>query len=118
MNELLARITLTVRVIKESFADYRAITLDLHNINHGISNHMFRTFKKQYTAMMFNFFKNTVQETVQGRTYTRTKGCGSSTGSRSHDGQKDVHGGHHCPKGRKSKISSGCKQNQRGGHPR
>jgi uncharacterized membrane protein YgcG len=42
---------------QESFADYRAITLDLHNINHGISNHMFRTFKKQYTAMMFNFFK-------------------------------------------------------------
>jgi len=38
-NELLTRITRTVSVIKESFADYGAITPDPHNdINHGISN--------------------------------------------------------------------------------
>jgi len=58
MNELLTRITRTVRVIKESFENYGAITPDPHNdINHGISNQTFRTFKQQYTAMMFNFFK-------------------------------------------------------------
>jgi hypothetical protein len=57
-NELLTRITITVRVIKESFADYGAITPDpLNYINHGISNQTFRTLKRQYTAMMFNFFK-------------------------------------------------------------
>ncbi len=28
-----------------------------NNINHGISNQTFRMFKRQYTAMMFNFFK-------------------------------------------------------------
>jgi hypothetical protein len=57
-NMLLTQITRTVRVIKESFENYRAITLDLlNNINHGISNQTFRTFKWQYTAMMFNFFK-------------------------------------------------------------
>jgi hypothetical protein len=57
-NELLTRITRTVRDIKESFADYGAITPDPHNdINHGISNQTFRMFKRQYTAMMFNFFK-------------------------------------------------------------
>ncbi len=57
-NKLLTRITRTVRVIKESFSEYGAITLDLHNdINHGISNQSFRTFKRQYTAMMCNFFK-------------------------------------------------------------
>jgi hypothetical protein len=56
-NELLTQITRTVRVIKESFENYRAITLDLLNdINHGVSNQTFRTFKWQYTAMMFNFF--------------------------------------------------------------
>jgi hypothetical protein len=58
MNELLTRITRTVRVIKQSFKNYRVITPDPHNdINHGISNQTFRTFKRQYTAMMFNFFK-------------------------------------------------------------
>jgi hypothetical protein len=58
MNKLLIRITRTVRVIKESFADYGAITPDPHNdINHGISNQTFRTFKRQFTAMMPNFFK-------------------------------------------------------------
>jgi Ty3 transposon capsid-like protein len=58
MNELLTRITRTTQVIKDSFADYGAITLDpLNDINHGISNQAFRAFKKQYTAMMFNFFK-------------------------------------------------------------
>ncbi len=57
-NELLTRIPRTVRVIKEKFADYGAITPDPHNdINHGISNQTFRTFKRQYTNMMFNFFK-------------------------------------------------------------
>ena len=57
-NELHTRITRTVRVIKESFVDYRAITPDpLNDINQGISNQTFRTFKHQYTAMMFNFFK-------------------------------------------------------------
>jgi hypothetical protein len=55
-NELLTRMTRTVRVIKESFTDYGAITPDPH-INHGISNQTFRTFKRQYTNMMFNFFK-------------------------------------------------------------
>jgi hypothetical protein len=58
MNELLTRITRMVRVIKESFANYGAITLDPHNyINRGISNQTFWMFKKQYMAMMFNFFK-------------------------------------------------------------
>jgi hypothetical protein len=57
-NEVLTWITRTVRVIKESFKNYGAITPDPHNnINHGISNQTFRTFKRQYTAMMFNFFK-------------------------------------------------------------
>jgi hypothetical protein len=57
-NELLTRITRTVRVIKESFENYGAITPDPHNdINHSISNQTIRTFKRQYTAMMFNFFK-------------------------------------------------------------
>ena len=57
-NELLTRITRTVRVIKESFENYGAITPDpLNDINHGIYNQTFRTFKRQYTAMMFNFFK-------------------------------------------------------------
>jgi len=57
-NELLTRITRTTRVIKEGFADFGAITPDpLNDINHGISNQAFRMFKKQYTAMMFNFFK-------------------------------------------------------------
>jgi hypothetical protein len=57
-NELLTQITRTVRVIKESFESYGAITSDPHNdINHSISNQTFRTFKRQYTAMMFNFFK-------------------------------------------------------------
>jgi hypothetical protein len=57
-NELLTRITRTVRVIKESFKNYGAITPDpLNDINQGISNQTFRTFKHQYTAMMFNFFK-------------------------------------------------------------
>ena len=57
-NELLTRITRTVRVIKESFENYGAITPDpLNDINQGISNQTFRTFKHQYTAMMFNFFK-------------------------------------------------------------
>ncbi len=57
-NELLTRITRTVRVIKESFENYGAITPDPHNdINHGISNQTFRSLKCQYTAMMFNFFK-------------------------------------------------------------
>jgi hypothetical protein len=41
-NELITRITRTVRVIKESFADYGAITPDPHNdINYGISNQTF-----------------------------------------------------------------------------
>jgi hypothetical protein len=57
-KELLTRITRTVKVIKESFEDYGAITLDPHNnINHGISNQTFQTFKRQYINMMFNFFK-------------------------------------------------------------
>jgi hypothetical protein len=57
-NELLTRVTRMVRVIKESFENYGAITPDpLNDINHCISNQTFRTFKCQYTAMMFNFFK-------------------------------------------------------------
>jgi hypothetical protein len=57
-NKLLTWITRTVRVIMESFKNYGAITPDpLNDINHGISNQTFRTFKRQYTAMMFNFFK-------------------------------------------------------------
>ncbi len=57
-NELLTRITHTTRVIKESFAEYRAITPDpLNDRNDGILNAAFHQFKKQYTAMMFNFFK-------------------------------------------------------------
>ncbi len=56
-NKLLTWITRTVRVIKESFENYEAITPDpLNNINHNISNQNFRTFKRQYKAMMFNFF--------------------------------------------------------------
>jgi Ty3 transposon capsid-like protein len=47
-NELITRITWTVRVIKESFLEYGAITPDPHNdINHRISNQTFRTFKRQ-----------------------------------------------------------------------
>ncbi len=54
-NELLTQITRLFRVIKESFfSNHGPITPDLH---HGISNQTFRTFKWQYTAMMFNFFK-------------------------------------------------------------
>jgi hypothetical protein len=57
-NELLTRITRMVRVIKESFAEYGAITpVPLNDINHSISNQTFCTFKRQYPAMMFNFFK-------------------------------------------------------------
>jgi hypothetical protein len=57
-NELLTRITRTTQVIKESFTDYGAITPDPpNNINQGISNQAFRTFKMQYTAMLFNFFE-------------------------------------------------------------
>jgi hypothetical protein len=57
-NELLTRITRTTWVIKESFADNRGVTPNpLNNRNDGISNHAFWTFKRQYTAMMFNFFK-------------------------------------------------------------
>jgi hypothetical protein len=57
-NELLTRLTRTIKVIKESFENYGAITPDpLNDINHGISNQTFRTFKRQYMAMMFNFFK-------------------------------------------------------------
>jgi hypothetical protein len=57
-NELLMRITCTTRVIKESFVEYGAITPDpLNDQNDGISNAAFHNFKKQYTAMMFNFFK-------------------------------------------------------------
>ncbi len=56
-NKPLMRITNTTRVKKESFAEYRAITPDLlNNQNDGISNALFHQFKKQYTAMMFNFF--------------------------------------------------------------
>jgi hypothetical protein len=54
-NELLTRIT---RVINESFTDYVGVTPDPPNDrNDRISNHAFRTFKRPYTAMMFNFFK-------------------------------------------------------------
>jgi hypothetical protein len=57
-NELLTRITCTTRLIKESFAEYGAITPDpLNDWNDSISNALFCQFKKQYTAMMFNFFK-------------------------------------------------------------
>jgi hypothetical protein len=57
-NELLTRITRTTQVNKESFAEYGGITPDpLNNRNNGISNHAFRTYKKQCTTMMFNFFK-------------------------------------------------------------
>jgi hypothetical protein len=56
-NELLTRITQTTQAIKESFADYGGVTPDpLNNQNDGISNHAFWTSKRQYTAMMFNFF--------------------------------------------------------------
>jgi hypothetical protein len=45
MNKLLTQITRMVRVIKESFKNYGAITPDpLNDINHGISNQIFRTF--------------------------------------------------------------------------
>jgi hypothetical protein len=59
MNELLTRIIRTTRVIKESFADYGGITPDpLNDQTDRISNHAFRTFKRQYTAMMFNVKMN------------------------------------------------------------
>jgi hypothetical protein len=65
MNELLTRITWITQVIKESFANYGTITPDpLNDINHGISNQAFRIFKKQYTAMMFNFFKMNLFKTA------------------------------------------------------
>ncbi len=45
-------------MIKESFAEYGGVTPDSQNDrNDGISNQSFLEFKKQYTAMMFNFFK-------------------------------------------------------------
>jgi len=57
-NELLTRITRTVRVIKESFSNYGAITTEPQNdLNNCISNNTLRMFKRQYTSMMFNFFK-------------------------------------------------------------
>jgi hypothetical protein len=57
-NELLTRITRTTRVIKESFSNYGGVTPDpLNNWNDRISNHAFWIFKRQYTPMMFNFFK-------------------------------------------------------------
>jgi hypothetical protein len=46
-SELLMRITRTTRVIKESFAEYRAITPDLLNDQNDISNASFCQFKKQ-----------------------------------------------------------------------
>jgi hypothetical protein len=58
MNELLTRITRTTRVIQESFAEYGGITPDpLKDRNHSFSNCSLCNFKKQYTTMMFNFFK-------------------------------------------------------------
>jgi hypothetical protein len=58
MNELLTRITCTTRVIQESFTEYGGITPDpLNDRNDSISNHSFHNFKKQFTAMMFNFFR-------------------------------------------------------------
>jgi hypothetical protein len=102
MNELLTRITQNTWVIKENFTDYGGITpYPPNDINHRISNQAFQTFKKQYTAMMFNFFK---MNFVQGCTDAGTQICGSTTGSGSHDGQKDLHGGHHSPKRGKRKI--------------
>jgi hypothetical protein len=57
-NEVISRITRTVKVIKESFEDYRGvIPHPLNNFNDGISNHAFRTFKRWHNAMMLNFFK-------------------------------------------------------------
>ncbi len=65
-NKLLSRITQTVRAIKKSFANSKAITLDpLKNINHSIFNQTSRTIKRQYTAMIFNFFKTALTPEVR-----------------------------------------------------
>jgi hypothetical protein len=57
-NEVLCRITRTMRLMKESFYDYGGvIPYPQNDLNGGISNNTFRTFIKQYNAMMVNFFK-------------------------------------------------------------
>ncbi len=57
-NEVISRITRTVRVIKESFKDCGGlIPYPPNDRNDGISNHAFRTFMRWHNAMMFNFFK-------------------------------------------------------------
>jgi hypothetical protein len=57
-NKVISRITDMIRVIKESFADFRGkIPEPLNDINEGISDKSFRTFLKRHNAMMFNFFK-------------------------------------------------------------
>jgi hypothetical protein len=57
-NEVISRITGTVRVIKESFEDYWGMSpYPQNDRNDGISNHSFRTFMRQHNSMMFNYFK-------------------------------------------------------------
>jgi hypothetical protein len=57
-NELISRMTRTVRVIKESFENYGGVIPYLPNdCNDGISNHAFQTFMIWHNTMMFNFFK-------------------------------------------------------------
>jgi hypothetical protein len=57
-NKLLTHITMTTRVIRESFDDYDTkIPYPHNNVNGGISNHSFWRFLRQYDAMWINFFK-------------------------------------------------------------
>jgi hypothetical protein len=57
-NEIISRITDTVRVIKESFDWYWGkIPEPLNDINGGILDNAFLTFLKLHNAMMLNFFK-------------------------------------------------------------
>jgi hypothetical protein len=81
-NELLTKITRMVKVIKESFADYGAITLDpLNDI---------KTIHKHDVQLLQNEF-------VQGRTEAGTQSSCGTTRFRSHDSQEDVHVHHQSP---------------------
>jgi hypothetical protein len=52
-NEIISRITDTVRVVRESYTNYRGkIAHPQNDINGGISNHTFTTFIRRHEAMI------------------------------------------------------------------
>jgi hypothetical protein len=95
-NEVISRITRTVRVIKESFKDCGGvIPYPPNDRNDGISNHTFRTFMRRHNAMMFNFFKmNLFKATLTPELRAVVAGSGN------HDNLKDVQGRDHSTKRR------------------